>query len=445
MLFLDEVKEITIESELYKHIVKIRDNLEKMIDVQYAKRETLTQVLDEIANIDEINMEDTQELLSVIEDIRSILSRINYNIEGIKELIEDISGIQDRLDNIIDQNVEDNLLKKDIEYFYILYIEKTNMIEDTNLSYENIIMRAYKFIFLLVSKLNGERQSKDIIEKLVNSDKVLDFNNEQDNVDDKNIIKDNVAFEMEKKEENIIEDIKKENNQIFKSFIIESNKEDSDEVGVNENKEIIHENMKSQEIVQEESKINNNENVCEEKNGKKVSCEEMRSKEDTCEKMNDKRYDCEEKINKKEIMEESKKNILKDNKFLIISQVQNKVFLPYKVSDLKREYNEKRNKFSSIQDMISSEYVVPLNKYKNPVIARFKEAYSLMRDKEDATFSEALDLALEVTFKSNLNPAVITACNNLSELDQFLDCLEENKLDKFNIFKVEYEGLPSIK
>lgn len=441
MLFLDEVKEITIESELYKHIVKIRDNLEKMIDVQYAKRETLTQVLDEIANIDEINMEDTQELLSVIEDIRNILSRINYNIEGIKELIEDISGVQDRLDNIIDHNVEDNLLKKDIEYFYILYIEKTNMIEDTNLSYENIIIRAYKFIFLLVSKLNGEKQSKEIIEKLVNSDKALDFNNKQDNVDEKNMIEDNSVFEIEEKEEDIIEDIKKENNQIFKSFKIESNIEDSNEVEANENEEIIQENMESQEIVQDESKINDKENICKEKIDEKDTCKEMSSKEDNCEKMNDKINACEDKINK----EESTKNILKDNKFLIISQVQNKVFLPYKVSDLKRKYNEKRNKFSSIQDMISSEYVVPLNKYKNPVIARFKEAYSLMRDKEDATFSEALDLALEVTFKSNLNPAVITACNNLSELDQFLDCLEENKLDKFNIFKVEYEGLPSIK
>ena len=67
-----------------------------------------------------------------------------------------------------------------------------------------------------------------------------------------------------------------------------------------------------------------------------------------------------------------------------------------------------------------------------------------MRERENATFSEALDVAIEVTFKYNLNPAIITACKNLEELDTYMDCLEENKLDNFKFFKVEYE-VPPVK
>ena len=177
MLFLDETKTISRESEIYKHILKINDNLEKIIEVQYAKRRTLTQVLDEIADIDDINMEDTKKLLSVIEEIRNVLSRINDNIEGIKKLIEDISGIKDRLDSIIDDNIQDDLLNKDIEYFYILYIEKANIIEDTNLTYENIIIKAYEYIFLLASRLNDEKKSKEIIDMLVNPEKLANLAN----------------------------------------------------------------------------------------------------------------------------------------------------------------------------------------------------------------------------------------------------------------------------
>ena len=42
----------------------------------------------------------------------------------------------------------------------------------------------------------------------------------------------------------------------------------------------------------------------------------------------------------------------------------------------------------------------------------------------------------EVTFNNLLNPAIITACQNLDQLDVYLDCLSSNKLDKFNYFKV---------
>ena len=65
-----------------------------------------------------------------------------------------------------------------------------------------------------------------------------------------------------------------------------------------------------------------------------------------------------------------------------------------------------------------------------------------MKNKEDSTILESLDLAFEVTFNNSLNPAIITACKSLEELDLYLDCLEANSLDKFEPFKIKYEVLP---
>ena len=130
-----------------------------------------------------------------------------------------------------------------------------------------------------------------------------------------------------------------------------------------------------------------------------------------------------------------------DNDTLLISQKQNKVFLPYTVSELKEKLY-KNKKYNNIQEIINNEYIIPFDRYKNSIISRFKEAYNLMRKKEKASITDSLDLALELSFNSLLNPAIITACKNLDELDIYLDCLSSNELDKFNIFKIKYEILP---
>ena len=136
---------------------------------------------------------------------------------------------------------------------------------------------------------------------------------------------------------------------------------------------------------------------------------------------------------------------IKDNNVLLISETQNKVFLPFKVSDLELKLKENPKKYNSIQDLIDAEYVFSLSKYKNSSVARFKEAYSLMKNRENASFSKCLDLALELAFKYNLNPAVISACKNLDELDIYLDCLDDLALDDFKIFDIKYEVPPALK
>lgn len=133
-----------------------------------------------------------------------------------------------------------------------------------------------------------------------------------------------------------------------------------------------------------------------------------------------------------------------DNRVLLISEKRNKVYLPYYISDLKHAL--KTNKaYRNLKDVVDNQYVVSLNKYKNPPISRFRESYNLMRKKEKASISDSLDLALGLTFNSSLNPAIITACSNLEELESYLDCIELNELSKFEYFEIKYEISPMKK
>ena len=68
-----------------------------------------------------------------------------------------------------------------------------------------------------------------------------------------------------------------------------------------------------------------------------------------------------------------------------------------------------------------------------------------MGNKEKKSKKQAILLGLELMFEFNLHPAIITACQNLEQLDIYLDCLEDNELEKFSCFKVIYKGLPKLK
>ena len=133
---------------------------------------------------------------------------------------------------------------------------------------------------------------------------------------------------------------------------------------------------------------------------------------------------------------------LQDNNSLIISEKDGLVYLPFKVEDLKKEYIEKHKKYKGLIDLINHEYILPINKYKNTVTSRFKEAYSLMVNKEKTSALSGLELGLEVAFNYSLHPAVITACKSLDELDEYLDALDAKDMSNFKRFKVEFEVLP---
>lgn len=128
---------------------------------------------------------------------------------------------------------------------------------------------------------------------------------------------------------------------------------------------------------------------------------------------------------------------------LVISEMQNKIILPYKISDI-NEILFNSDKYSTIQDVIEKIYTVPIKKYKLSAISRFRETYKLVTEKEHKSKFKALSLASELFGNYNLHPAIITACKSLDELDIYLACLDDNSLNDFPFFNIKYEIAPKI-
>lgn len=127
---------------------------------------------------------------------------------------------------------------------------------------------------------------------------------------------------------------------------------------------------------------------------------------------------------------------------LLISEIDDKVVLPYTLKELNEILSNNPDKYKTISDVINNIYTKPLKYYHNSSLSRFKEAFKLVKEREKGTFMQALDLAFELFSNYNLHPAVISACKNLNELDVYLSCLEYNELNDFHFFKTIFKMHP---
>lgn len=133
-----------------------------------------------------------------------------------------------------------------------------------------------------------------------------------------------------------------------------------------------------------------------------------------------------------------------DNDTLIISEKEQKAYLPYNYINIEKIYQENKDKYLSPEDVINKEYILPLNRFKHSASSRFRETINLIINKENSSIFKALDLAFELMFNYKLNPVIIAACRNLKELDIYLDCLEENELYDFKCFNIKFEVTPKV-
>ncbi len=129
---------------------------------------------------------------------------------------------------------------------------------------------------------------------------------------------------------------------------------------------------------------------------------------------------------------------------LVISEKTKKVFLPYNLNCVEDLLKNNPSKYSNLENVIEKEFTLPLEQFKSPSLSRFREAFKLVRNKENGSFKESLDLAMELFFNYNLHPAIISACKNLDELDIYLDYLSDNETEKFNCFNIEFEAMPVL-
>jgi hypothetical protein len=136
---------------------------------------------------------------------------------------------------------------------------------------------------------------------------------------------------------------------------------------------------------------------------------------------------------------------LKDNLVLTISEKQNRVYLPYTKSEIQELLENYPDDYKNAKDVIEQEFIADISIYnKHPVLARFREAYSLSRHKEMKTAIDSLKFAMDLMFRSDINPTIIAAVKSQKQLEDYIKHLESNTLDMFPHFTIIFEVNPMI-
>ncbi len=134
---------------------------------------------------------------------------------------------------------------------------------------------------------------------------------------------------------------------------------------------------------------------------------------------------------------------IKDNLELIVSERQKRVYLPYTKSEIEEFLENYPDEYKTAKDVIEQEFIADISIYnKHPILARFREAYSLYRNKEMKSPIDSLKFAMDIMFRSDLNPTIIAAVKSEKQLENYIECLEKNKLDEFKYFTITFEVNP---
>lgn len=137
---------------------------------------------------------------------------------------------------------------------------------------------------------------------------------------------------------------------------------------------------------------------------------------------------------------------VEDNLVLRISERDNKVYLPYTKAEVLKYLETYPKVFKDASSVINREFIMDLTFYtRHTFLARFREVFSLIRNREMKSFADALKRAFDLMFKYELNPALVAGLKSEAQLDSLLECLEKNTLDEFKPFKIIFEINPAKK
>lgn len=135
--------------------------------------------------------------------------------------------------------------------------------------------------------------------------------------------------------------------------------------------------------------------------------------------------------------------VVEENPMLFISEKYNKVYLPYSKREVQSYLEQYPDDYQSFSDVVIKEFIFPLNFYtKHPVTARFREAYSLIRDREAKSIIDSFKFALNIMFRYDLSPAIVAACKTQEQLEKYIECLDNKTSDKFEDFQIKFEITP---
>ena len=132
---------------------------------------------------------------------------------------------------------------------------------------------------------------------------------------------------------------------------------------------------------------------------------------------------------------------LQDN--LVLKICEKRVELPYTKKEIEQFMEQYPNEYKRVQDVIAKEFMVHIAMFnKHPILSRFRETYYLCRNKEMMSILDSFNFAKGLMFRADINPYIIAAVKSKKQLEDYIDCLEANKLDEFTHFKIVYEVNP---
>lgn len=133
----------------------------------------------------------------------------------------------------------------------------------------------------------------------------------------------------------------------------------------------------------------------------------------------------------------------RDNLELKVSEKDKKVYLPYTKQDLQEFMADYPNEYPSAKSVVEKEFTEKISIFNNhPALARFREGYYLSKYKESNSTFTALKFAKSIMFRRDLNPTIVAAVRSQKELDDYIDCLDNNRLEDFTHFKITFEVNP---
>ncbi len=135
-----------------------------------------------------------------------------------------------------------------------------------------------------------------------------------------------------------------------------------------------------------------------------------------------------------------------ENDTLLISDQDEKVFLPYSKEDIDLYLDMFGDKYNTPQEVIDNEFTYPIKYFTTmSYTARFREAFALYKDREGKTTLESIIFAFKQMKNSSLQPAVIAACKNVKIFNDYLYHLKKDDSFGFKYFKIVYNVTPSIR
>lgn len=376
---------------------------------------------EDLSDIEEIenNNDDSSFLLSEI-SFNDILDNIEINLE--EEIVENTLNEENNIEEEINQELSDE----------DLVIENSI---DNNIDFENTIIDDENIVIDNEVSLSA----LDLLDDIT----LLD-NFDNSILDDVNLI------ENEKVENNNFSEIALDENETLEPEIVTNNEKDNTldealdnvkkQTDIEKTDEIIEPNTTESNVTTPiDSTLESNDIVKSDQEN--LSNVEHFYKEDIQKNAVFKNKGMSKKdFNNKLLKIE---NAVEDNRTLVISERLQKIYLPYKVSELENYVESYPDSYSSLKDVVNQEFILPFDYFrKHPSKARFTEAYNLLKNREGRNFIKSVSYAFRLLNKNNLNPAIIASCKTQHELDSYLYYLDSDNLNNFKFFDIIYEVNP---